>query len=396
MNRATAVTLVAVGVATGALVASLILKQRKQHKKCQFCQSEAKDRRARLPSLIILVRHGESEGNADHTLWRTKPDNLVELTDKGIQQARDAGTRIEQIFQTYEKTDYCGNNTVKPSIIQRVHLIVSPFERTLQTAACLRPQFEHRVVRTEIESRIREQEFGNLQGDEFQAFREMQRKVGRFWYRFPTGESGADVYDRVKSWWFESVLCVNDRVGYDPVDALVVATHGLTMRFVLMQLYSWSPTTFHSVWNADNCNVYVLRKDLQKPGMSPYVLEDRYGDMPRSSIDLMVELTNGETSIYKLEDYLGIPPPRTTRLELVKEKLEEQHSRTIRKEDIVRVTFMPIVDGKDEKIVQGTSSSGRKKIFKDVKLAQRERSCRLPNFSFLDVVEPDPKELRLE
>ncbi len=23
-------------------------------------------------------------------------------------------------------------------------------------------------------------------------------KVGRFWYRFPTGESGADVYDRIK------------------------------------------------------------------------------------------------------------------------------------------------------------------------------------------------------
>jgi broad specificity phosphatase PhoE len=396
MNRATAVTLVAVGAATGALVASLILKQRTQHKKCQFYHSEAKDRRARLPSLIILVRHGESEGNADHTLWRTKPDNLVELTDKGIKQARDAGTRIEQIFQTYEKTDSCGNNTVEPSIIERVHLIVSPFERTLQTAACLRPHFEHRVVRTEIESRIREQEFGNLQGDEFQAFREMQRKVGRFWYRFPTGESGADVYDRVKSWWFESVLCVNDRVGYDPVDALVVATHGLTMRFVLMQLYSWSPTTFHSVWNADNCNVYVLRKDLQKPGMSPYVLEDRYGDMPRSSIDLMVELKNGEKSIYKLEDYLGIPPPRTTRLELVKEKLEEQHPTTICKEDIVGVTFMPIVDVKDEQIGQGTSSSGKRKIFKDAKLAQRERSCRLPNFSFLDVGEPDPKELRLE
>jgi hypothetical protein len=36
----------------------------------------------------------------------------------------------------------------KPSIIQRVHLIVSPFERTLQTAVCLWPQFEHRVVQT--------------------------------------------------------------------------------------------------------------------------------------------------------------------------------------------------------------------------------------------------------
>lgn len=71
-----------------------------------------------------------------------------------------------------------------------------------------------------MEPRLREQEFGNLQGDEFIKYREEQTKViwagrtffpkllrlfvasifqiGRFWYRFPTGESGADVYDRVK------------------------------------------------------------------------------------------------------------------------------------------------------------------------------------------------------
>jgi len=35
------------------------------------------------------------------------------------------------------------------------------------------------------------QEFGNLQGEEFKAWRHEQASVGRFWYRFPTGESGA-------------------------------------------------------------------------------------------------------------------------------------------------------------------------------------------------------------
>ena len=25
------------------------------------------------------------------------------------------------------------------------------------------------------------------------------------------------------------------------------------MRLILMQLYGWSPNTFHTVWNADNC-----------------------------------------------------------------------------------------------------------------------------------------------
>ena len=53
--------------------------------------------------------------------------------------------------------------------------------------------------------------------------RSQQQKVGRFWYRFPTGESGCDVLDRVKSWWSDSFLPINERVGYDPVDAVVVS-----------------------------------------------------------------------------------------------------------------------------------------------------------------------------
>jgi broad specificity phosphatase PhoE len=203
----------------------------------------AQQYREKLPATIILVRHGESEGNADSTLFRTIPDNLVGLTEKGFEQAAFVGRRIRNVFRQ-----------LRPS---RVHLVVSPFERTLQTAATLRASFEHLIVRTDLESRIREQEFGNLQNEQFQVFRQEQKKVGRFWYRFPTGESGADVYDRVKSWWTESVATVNVRVGYEPVDALVVVTHGLTMRFVLMQLFSWSPTTFHSVWNAGNCDMYV-------------------------------------------------------------------------------------------------------------------------------------------
>ena len=46
---------------------------------------------------MILLRHGESEGNADTTLYRTKADNLIELTDVGTAQAEAAGRRIRDI-----------------------------------------------------------------------------------------------------------------------------------------------------------------------------------------------------------------------------------------------------------------------------------------------------------
>jgi len=176
-------------------------------------------------------------------------------------------------------------------------------------------------------------------------------------------ESGADVLDRVKSWWYESVLGVNLRVGYDAIDAMVVVTHGLTLRFILMQLFGWSPTTFHSVWNAQNCDIYVLQKDLSKPEASPYVLDGESGDVPRSTIDVMVELTNhssnnndgsSEQRILKLENYLSVPPPRTTRIRLIKRMLAQQYNLDER--DMGHLVFMPFV--KEGGVIMGRSTSG--------------------------------------
>ena len=55
-------------------------------------------------------------------------------------------------------------------------------------------------------------------------------------YRFPTGESGADVYTRVCQWWDQAVMRSNLRHAQRPWDSVVVVTHGLTMRLILMQV----------------------------------------------------------------------------------------------------------------------------------------------------------------
>lgn len=261
-----------------------------------------------LPERIILVRHGESEANADHTLYRTKPDNLIVLSEKGCQEAAVAGERIRKILSPKDQ----------------IHMIVSPFKRTMQTAGIIRGAIESQLVRTYIEPLIREQEFGNMQGDEFEKFRWEQSTVGRFYYRFPTGESGADVYGRAKQWWDGTLLRLNQRPGYPHCDAAVVVTHGLTMRLLLMQLYGWSPNTFNTVWNARNCEMYVLKKDLSRPGFSPYLLDKTEGDVPRSSLLVVLHLKDGGQRKMELNDYLSIPPPRTSRSDIVIEKLREQ------------------------------------------------------------------------
>ena len=42
-------------------------------------------------------------------------------------------------------------------------MVVSPFERTIQTAGFIREAFEDQIIDTQLDPRIREQEFGNLQ-----------------------------------------------------------------------------------------------------------------------------------------------------------------------------------------------------------------------------------------
>jgi hypothetical protein len=80
--------------------------------------------------------------------------------------------------------------------------------------------------------------------------------------------------------------------------------------------------------------------------------------MPRSSIDVLVEFKNrsSATKTFKLENYLSIPPPRTTRIELIKQMLAAQYPSDVPDaNDIARIVFMPFVQGG---IVKGRSTSG--------------------------------------
>lgn len=43
------------------------------------------------PKRIILIRHGESEGNVDKNIYEQKPDYALELTHRGIHQAKEVG-----------------------------------------------------------------------------------------------------------------------------------------------------------------------------------------------------------------------------------------------------------------------------------------------------------------
>ncbi|KAF1784463.1 Histidine phosphatase superfamily [Phytophthora cactorum] len=106
---------------------------------------------------------------------------MLHLTELGYEQAVAAGKSIKKII---------GNETMR--------FIVSPYVRTIETFCGILKAwgFEGKSIPWSEEPRIREQDFGNFQEPmKIRECKAQRRRFGSFFYRFPSGESPADVYD---------------------------------------------------------------------------------------------------------------------------------------------------------------------------------------------------------
>ena len=89
---------------------------------------------------------------------------------------------------------------------------------------------------------LSEQQFGNFQNSEvMDQFKASRSDFGRFYYRFPEGEAGLDVYNRATSF---IATMFRDWSRNDPETqrhmTVIVVTHGLTLRLFLMRWYQYT------------------------------------------------------------------------------------------------------------------------------------------------------------
>lgn len=189
------------------------------------------------PRRIILLRHGEAEGNVDETIFERKADHLLCLTPEGTEHARHAGQIIRELVGT-----------------SRIRAYVSPYLRARQTLRELR--IADLVDRVREEPRLREQEWGNLWDRvAIDEQRNARNDFGHFFFRFRHGESGADVYDRLST-FLESLHRDFAKPDF-PENALLV-THGMAMRLFFMRWFHWSVEYFESLENPGYCHMRVL------------------------------------------------------------------------------------------------------------------------------------------
>ncbi|MCF2525958.1 histidine phosphatase family protein [Yinghuangia soli] len=193
------------------------------------------------PKRIVLVRHGESQGNVDPGIYEKVPDHALALTERGRAQSEKTGAELRALFGA-----------------EHVTAFVSPYRRTRETFRHL--GLDPASTRVKEEPRLREQDWGNLQemGDMDQQ-RAARDAYGHFYYRFAHGESGADVYDRVGA-FLETMHrdFARHAEQYGPDRNVLLVTHGLTMRLFCMRWFHWSVEEFECLSNPSNAETRIL------------------------------------------------------------------------------------------------------------------------------------------
>jgi broad specificity phosphatase PhoE len=204
------------------------------------------------PLFIYLIRHGESEGNVDASVYKHTPDWKVNLTEKGRLQAKEAGIKL---LEDYEKSLTMLSLGRDAETIGRPKMVIytSPWYRARQTAAILNENI-HAEIRED--PRLREQEWGMYAEEHLQAKIERERvKYGTFFYRMPYGESGADVYDRVTT--FMDTLHREFEKKNFPV-ALTISSHGAANKVILMRWLKWSVEDYDLTKTQENCSILKM------------------------------------------------------------------------------------------------------------------------------------------
>lgn len=213
---------------------------------------------------IYLVRHGESQGNVDASLYGNVADHAIPLSDTGREQARGAGMALRDYLDARKK----GPTSDAQPLGYHLRMWVSPYVRTRQTADLIGEQLGTRVTSRHESVLLIEQQFGLFDGvpdeelptrypDQWKYYDLLSRFHGRFWAKMPMGESRFDVARRIHQ--FSPVL--HRDIDDHSIDDIVIVSHGVTVRAFVMMWCHKTPEWFEEESNPNNCAIRLIDDD---------------------------------------------------------------------------------------------------------------------------------------
>ncbi|WP_206245770.1 histidine phosphatase family protein [Novosphingobium terrae] len=151
----------------------------------------------RWPSILWLVRHGQSAGNVARDLAMQQGQLRIDLT------GRDVDVPLSALGRQQAKAlgRWFGRGEDRPEVIMS-----SPYARALETMQLFRQAGGSESLETHVDERLREKEFGILDGLTTKGIHrlhpeqaEFRRRLGKFYHRPPGGESWTDVIFRLRA-----------------------------------------------------------------------------------------------------------------------------------------------------------------------------------------------------
>merc|ERR1719476_380868 len=136
--------------------------------------------------------------------------------------------------------------------------VISPYVRTRETFHGVAQAFggpEGLACREDVHAR--EQDFGNFDKPEMEAFQKEKKIFGKFYYRFPDGESPSDVYNRATL--FLDALYRRWEMNMKEQNLVIVA-HNLFIIVFLMRLFRYSVEDFYNHESLENCEIVCLER----------------------------------------------------------------------------------------------------------------------------------------
>ena len=195
---------------------------------------------------IFLIRHGESVMNSGENYVNRIPDHLVPLTEAGIRQARENGKWLAA---------YCEEKGID---LSHARIWTSPYLRSRQTASEFNKYLKIKEVFEDITlieqqyglfDSVPKEEWGKLYPAEYAEYSRLCSNYGKFYARFPLGESPFDVAVRIHQF----MGTIHRDLEWEGIDTLFVFTHGAALRAFLLRWFHYSPEWYHDEKNPKNC-----------------------------------------------------------------------------------------------------------------------------------------------
>ena len=233
---------------------------------------------------IFLIRHGESQSNTGEIKPCHKmPDHKIRLTFNGAEQSVALGKRLASLKETSDQHYPClslsGNQKLGVQISDIMNsdlaLYHSPFIRAKQTLAHLlhsagnftglsRISDTSPVLDQDLgfidqysteDARLREIDFGPQTSQ--MSLREI-REYGQFYYAYPNGESQAQVYDRVCSFYEDTI-----KPDIDNNKDVMIISHGLAIKALIMRIMRFTVDEFATIRTPKNSSLITISTDLE-------------------------------------------------------------------------------------------------------------------------------------